>query len=179
MASGQVTTWKADKVHSRVEFSVAHMVVAEVTGRFRDFDVTMQTTKDDLTDAKIDATIQTPSIDTDNPNRDRHLSSDDFLNVEKYPEMHFKSTSVEKTGVNTYRITGDLTIRDITKSVVLDTRFNGSITDQGGHTRAGFKATTAIDRFEFGTKWNKMVEAGGLVAGRTVNITLLMEFQKQ
>ena len=175
----QTTTWIADKAHSRVQFAVSHLVIAEVTGRFKDFDVTLEQTKEDFTDSKIKAVIKTASIDTDNEFRDKDLRSDNFLNAEKYPEMVFKSTSFEETGKDTYKINGDLTIRDITKSVVLDAKLRGTIKDPYGNTRGGFKATTSINRFEFGAKWNKTIEGGGLVAGETVEITLLMEFVKQ
>lgn len=177
--SAQPTAWKSDKAHSRVDFSVSHMVIAEVTGRFKDFEVKLQQPREDLTDAVIEATIKTNSIDTDNEFRDKHLRSDDFLNAEKYPELKFKSTSIEKTGKDTYTIHGDLTIRDSTKNVALETKYKGEITDDRGTVKRAFKATTTIDRFEFGTKWNKVIEAGGLVAGREVSITLLMEFNKE
>lgn len=173
------TTWKLDRSHSNVKFTVAHLVIAEVDGRFKDFDATITHTKDDLSDMRVEATIKTASIDTDNERRDGHLRSDDFLNAEKYPEITFKTTKVEKTGADTYRITGDLTIRDITKPVVLDTKFGGTVKDPRGNTKSAFKATTKIDRFEFGTKWNNAIETGGLVAGRDINVTLLMSFTKQ
>jgi polyisoprenoid-binding protein YceI len=175
----QPATWKADKAHSQVKFSVNHLVIAEVTGRFKEFDVTLRHSKDDLTDAEIEATIKTASIDTDNEGRDKHLRSDDFLNAEKFPEIRFKSTSVEKTGKDTYRITGTLTIRDVTKPVVLETRYNGQVKDSRGNEKAGFKATTTIDRFVFGVKWDRAIETGGLVAGKDVEITLLMELGKE
>lgn len=173
------TTWKSDLSHSRVDFSVSHLVIAEVTGRFTQFDVTLQQGKDDFSDAKLEATIKTASINTDNENRDKHLRSDDFLNAEKFPEIKFKSTSFEKTGKDAYKITGDLTIRDVTKTVVLDAKYNGSVTDPWGSVKSAFKATTSVNRFDYGVKWNKMVEAGGLVAGDTVNITLLVELGKK
>ena len=173
------TTWKADKSHSQVQFSVSHMGIAEVTGRFTEFDVTVVGSEDDFADATIEATIKTPSINTDNERRDGHLRSDDFLNVEKFPEMNFRSTSVKKTGKDTYAISGDLTIRDVTKSVVLDTRFKGTIKDTRGGKKAAFKAVTTINRFEFGTKWKGVLDTGGLIAGENVDITLLMELNQQ
>jgi len=175
----QTTVWKTDKAHSQVNFSVSHLLIAEVTGRFNEFDATLSHIKEDFTDATIEATIKASSINTDNQMRDNHLRSDDFLNAEKYPNLIFKSTSIEKTGKNTYKIKGDLTVRDSTKSVVLDAKFNGQITDPKGNTKAGFKATTTIDRFEFGVKWNRALETGELLAGREITITLLMEFNKQ
>lgn len=173
------TKWTLDKSHSNVNFAVGHMVFSEVTGLFREFDATLVASKDDLTDAKIEATIKTASIDTQNERRDNHLRSDDFLNAEKFPEIKFVSTKVEKTGEKLYKITGNLTIRDVTKPVVLDTEFRGTVNDPWGNIKYGFKATTKIDRFEFGTTWNKALEAGGLVAGREIEITLLMQFAKE
>lgn len=173
------TIWKMDKNHSQVNFTVSHMVFSEVSGTFKNFDVMFDAAKDDFTDAKIEATIKTGSIDTQNENRDKHVKSDDFLNVEKFPEMKFKSTKIEQTGKDTYKITGDLTIRDITKSVTLDTKYKGSIKDTHGNTRVAFKATTTIDRFEFGTKWNRELDSGGLIAGKEIEITLIVELMKQ
>ena len=176
--SSSQTTWSIDRAHSRVTFTVTHMVVAELTGRFTDFDGTLVSSKEDFTDAKIGATIKTASVNTDNEFRDKHLRSDDFFNADSFPTITFASTGVEKTGADTYKITGNLTIRNITKSVVLETKYKGQVS-AGGGTKAGFKATTTIDRFEFGTKWNKAVDATSLIVGKSVEITLLLEFNKQ
>jgi polyisoprenoid-binding protein YceI len=168
--------WTLDKAHSQVNFSVSHLVVAEVTGGFNEFDVTFETTKEDFSDANITASIRTASIDTENEKRDGHLRADDFLNAEKFPLITFKSTGIEKTGDGRFNVTGDLTIRDVTKPVVLDMQFKGTIKDPWGGTRAGFRATTTINRFDYGVKWDAAVESGGLVAGKDVEITLLIEF---
>lgn len=173
------TTWVVDKAHTQVTFSVTHLLITEVTGRFTDFDITFHNANEDFSEGNIDIRIGAASVDTDIEKRDNHLRSDDFLNVEKFPNITFKSKSIEKTGENTYKLTGDLTIRDVTKSVVLDATYNGTVTDPWGVTKAGFKATTAINRFDFGVKWNKMMETGGLVAGEIVKIALLLEFNKQ
>ena len=175
----QGTQWKADRAHSQVKFSVSHMVIAEVTGRFKEFTVTLEQPGQDFGGSKLEADIKTGSVDTDIESRDKHLRSDDFLNAEKYPDITFKSTSFEKTGNDTYKIAGNLTIRDVTKQVVLEAKYNGAVTDPMGNTKAGFKATTTINRFDYGVKWNKTIEAGGLVAGENVEITLLMELAKQ
>lgn len=177
MAS-EKTSWVLDKSHSQVKFAVTHMVIAEVTGHFRDFDVKMAASKDDFADATIEAKIMTASVDTDNEKRDTHLRSNDFFNAEKFPEMKFTSKSVEKVSGNKYKITGDLTIRDVTKSVVLDTKLNGMVKDPWGNTRVGFKATTTIDRFEFGTIWSTALETGSLIVSKEVEVTLLLEFIK-
>jgi polyisoprenoid-binding protein YceI len=178
-SSSSQTVWKTDKSHSNVKFTVSHLVVSEVSGRFKDFDATLMNTKDDFSDMQIEATIKTGSVDTDNEKRDKHLRSEDFFNAEKYPDIKFKSNKVEKAGSDMFTITGDLTIRNITKPVVLNTKFGGTVKDPWGNTKAGFRATTMIDRFEWDVKWSKAVEAGGLVVGKDVEITLLFEFAKQ
>ncbi|HEY4644001.1 MAG TPA: YceI family protein [Bacteroidota bacterium] len=175
----QTTTWNIDPVHSRVEISVRHMLIAEVTGRFTDFGGSLVHTKEDFTDSKIEVVIKAKSINTDNEQRDNHLSSPDFLDAENYSDITFKSTAVEKTGNNTYRISGDLTIRGVTNPVVLDANYFGQVKDPYGNVRAGFKATASIDRFDYGVRWNQLLETGGLIVGETVNITLNVEFIKQ
>lgn len=172
------TTWRVDKGHSNVDFTITHLLISEVRGSFKEFDATLTSDRSDLSDMKLEATIKTASVFTDNERRDGHLRSNDFFNAEQYPEIKFKSTSVKKTGNDTYAITGDLTIRDITKPVVLETKYRGTVEAFGG-TRAAFKATTTIDRFEFGTTWDKKIETGGLVVGKEVNITLAMVFVKE
>ena len=173
----QNSGWKVDKVHTSVGFAVRHMVISEVTGNFKDFDITVSASKDDFSDAVIDATIKVASIDTDNERRDNHLKSDDFFYAEKFPEIKFRSTSFEKVGENKYNITGDLTIRDATKKVTFDATLNGMLKTSRG-VLAAWKATISINRFDFGLKWNRTIEAGGLIAGETVNITLVLELQK-
>ena len=174
----QKTGWNLDKAHSSVGFSVKHMVISEVTGNFKDFDVSFKSTKSDFTDVSVDATIKVGSINTDNEKRDGHLKTDDFFNAEKFPVITFKSASFEKVGDNKYKITGDLTIRDVTKKVTFDATYNGSIKAPWGAQIYSWKATVAINRFDFGLKWNKAIEAGGLIAGDTVNITLNLELNK-
>jgi polyisoprenoid-binding protein YceI len=171
--------WKSDLSHSRVDFNVTHLVISEVTGRFTDFDVTLTQGNEDFTGSTIEAKIRTKSINTDNARRDSHLRTDDFLNAEKYPEIKFTSTSFEKIGEDTYNITGDLTIRDVTKRVVLDTKYKGFVKTPWGDERAGFVGTTVINRFDYGVKWNNAIESGGLVAGKDVTITLRAELVKQ
>lgn len=173
------TIWKVDKAHSQVNFSVTHMVFSEVTGTFKEFDAKLTASKDDFTDAKVEATIKTASIDTQNEKRDGHVRSNDFLNVEQFPEITFTSTKFEQVGKENYKIFGDLTIRATTKPVVLDAKYKGTIKDSRGNTRIAFKATTSIDRFEFGTTWDASLESGGLIAGKEIEITLLFQFVKQ
>ena len=174
----QKTGWNLDKAHSSVGFSIKHMVISEVAGNFKDYDISFKSTKSDFTDASVDATIKVASINTDNEKRDGHLKTDDFFNAEKFPLITFKSTSFEKVGENKYKITGDLTIRDVTKKVTFDATYNGSIKAPWGAVINSWKATLAINRFDYGLKWNKAIEAGGLIVGDSVNITLNLELNK-
>jgi polyisoprenoid-binding protein YceI len=173
------TTWRVDKSHSKMMFTVRHMLVSEVPGYFKEWDMKITSSKDDWTDATVEAVVQTASINTDNERRDADLRSDNFFNAEKFPEMKFVSTAFEKVGEKKYRIKGNLTIRDVTKEVVFDAELLGMINDPRAGTRVGWKATTQINRFDFGLKWNRMIETGGLVVGETVNISVMLELIKQ
>jgi polyisoprenoid-binding protein YceI len=170
--------WKLDKNHSSIGFSVKHLVISTVSGNFKDFDITLTTAKDDFSDAAVQAVIKTASINTDNTARDNHLKSDDFFNAEKFTEIKFTSTSFEKIGEGKYKITGDLTIRDVTKKVVFDAVYNGSIKTPWGNTAMSWTAATVINRFDYNLKWNKALESGGLIAGQDVTITINLEMDK-
>jgi polyisoprenoid-binding protein YceI len=173
----QTGNWVVDKPHTNVKFSVAHLVISDVDGNFKSFDGTMEASKPDFSDAKITFTADVNSISTDNEMRDNHLKSDDFLNAAKYPQIKFVSTSFTPQGDNKYKLVGDLTIRDVTKSVTFDVKYGGTVVAMGG-THAGFKATAKIDRFDYNLKWSKTTEAGGLVAGKDVEITINADFKK-
>ena len=175
-ASAQ-SDWKLDKAHSSVTFTVRHMVISDVTGSFKDFTISLKSEKDDFSDATVQSTIKVGSISTDNTMRDNHLKSDDFFNAEKFPEINFKSTSFEKLSETKYKITGDLTIRDVTKNVTFDATLNGTLKTSRG-TLSAWKATTTINRFDYNLKWNKTIESGGLIVGQDVVITLNMELNK-
>ena len=173
------STWEVDKVHTNVLFNVSHMVVAEITGNFTDFNATITGTKADYSDAQAEMTIKVASISTDNEKRDAHLKSNDFFAVDKFPEITFKSTSFKKTGDNTYKITGDFTMRGVTKTIELDAKFKGEINDPWGNTKSGWKVTGSLDRFDYGVDWNKAIEAGGFVVGKNIDITINAEFAKK
>ena len=173
----QAGNWTVDKAHTNVKFSVSHLVISDVDGTFKSFDGNMDASKPDFSDAKINFTVEVASINTDNDQRDNHLKSDDFLNAAKYPQMKFVSTSFTPQGDNKYKLVGNLTIRDITKPVTFDVKYGGTASAFGG-THAGFKATTKIDRFDYNLKWSKATEAGGLVAGKDVEITINVDFKK-
>jgi polyisoprenoid-binding protein YceI len=171
------TKWIADKSHSKIQFNVTHMVISEVAGMFKSFDINVQSSKDDFSDANIDFTADVASIYTDNDRRDAHLKSDDFFNAEKFPKMIFKGKSFKKIEGNNFKLTGDLTIRDITKEVTLDVVYNGTV-QAWGKTVAGFKIKGAINRFDYNLKWNTILEAGGAVVAKTVYINIDLELQK-
>ena len=171
------TKWNLDKGHSNVKFSVTHMVVAETEGYFKLFDGTMENTKPDYSDAKINFTVDVASINTDNERRDQHLKSDDFFNAEKFPQMKFESTSFTPQGNNKYKLTGNLTIRDVTKPVTFDVTYGGILTTSRGST-IGFKASGTINRFDYGLKWDRATESGGLVVGKDVEIIVKLEMRQ-
>jgi polyisoprenoid-binding protein YceI len=173
----QAGTWTVDKPHTNVKFSVAHLVISDVDGNFKSFDGTMESSKPDFSDAKITFTADVNSVNTDNEMRDNHLKSDDFFNAAKFPQIKFVSTSFTPLGDNKYKLVGNLTIRDVTKPVTFDVKYGGTVVAMGG-THAGFKATTKIDRFDYNLKWSKATEAGGLVAGKDVEITINADFKK-
>ncbi len=172
------TKWTVDKAHSKVHFSVTHMVISDVTGEFKNYDVYVETNGDDFTNAKIDFWADVNSISTDNDARDKHLKSDDFFNAAKYPKITFKSKSMTKVGDGKYKLVGDFTIRDVTKEITLDVEYRGMVKDPWGNTKAGFKITGDINRFDYNLKWNALVETGGLVVGKDVKMIIDLELQK-
>lgn len=173
------TNWNVDASHSRLSFSVSHMMISEVEGKFKIFNGTINSPTDDFQNAKIEFTVDVASINTDDEKRDGHLKSDDFFNAEKYPKMTFKGTSFKKTSGNKYTLTGDLTIRDITKKVTFDVIYNGTKNDPWGNTKAGFKLNGKINRLDYNLKWNVALEAGGVLVGEDVNIVCDIELAKQ
>ena len=177
-AFAQGAVWKSDVAHSRVGFFVTYMVVGEVEGRFTDYTATLTQGNEDFSGSTVEATIKTASINTNNDARDKHLRSDDFFNSDKYPAIVFKSTSFVKTGDKTYVIKGDLTMREVTKPVELASTMTGMIKDASGKTRVAFKATTTINRTEYGVKWTKALESGELVVSDDVRVDLAFQFVK-
>jgi polyisoprenoid-binding protein YceI len=176
-AFAQGTKWTLDKGHSNVKFTITHMVVSEMDGSFRIFDGSLEHSKPDFSDAKVNFTIDVASINTDNERRDGHLKSDEFFNAEKYPKMTFQSTSMKSLGNNKYELTGNLTIRDVTKPATFQVTHGGVLTTAQG-AKAGFKATTTINRFDYNLKWDRATETGGLVVGKEVTITVNVELNK-
>jgi polyisoprenoid-binding protein YceI len=168
-------TWEIDKVHSRAGFTVKHMVISNVEGKFDDFSGTINFDGKDFAAATVVVSINPASINTGNTTRDKHLKSPDFFAADSLPQMGFKSTKVIPGKDNTFQIVGDLTMRGVTKEVTLDAVFNGTVKGMQGDTRAGFSATTTINRQDWGVSWSKTLDSGGLVASNDVKITLEVE----
>jgi polyisoprenoid-binding protein YceI len=175
----QATVWKSDVAHSSIQFSVRHMMIAEVTGSFDSFDITMVQQGDSYADGKITAVLETKSINTKVVDRDNHLRSPDFFDAEKYPTISFKSTSFEQKEEDRFVLHGDLTIRDITKPVIFNVEYLGQTVDPWGNLRSAFKATTKINRYDFGLQWNQALETGGVLVGKEVTITITAQLVRQ
>lgn len=173
------SNWGVDVSHSNVLFTVSHLVVSDVQGYFKEFDATLGYTKEDFSDATATMTIKVNSINTGIEKRDAHLKSDDFFAADKFAEITFTSKSFKKTGKNTFKITGDLTMRGTTKTVELDAVYRGEIKDPWGNTKSGWKINGSVNRFDYGLKWNAAMETGGLVVGENVDITINLEMVKK
>jgi len=171
-------TWEVDTVHSSVEFVVRHLMVAKVRGRFERLTATLEV-GDDPAQSKATAAIEAASIATREQRRDDHLKSADFLEVDKFPTIDFKSTAFSHVAGPQWSLKGDLTIHGVTREVTLDTEFVGVTADPWGGQRVGFSATTEIDREEFGLTWNQALEAGGWVVGQQVEIEIEIEAVRQ
>ena len=173
------TTWQIDPTHSHVEFAVKHLMIATVKGRFADVQGSIVANDDNPNDARIDVTIAAASIDTRQDQRDAHLRSPDFLDVERFPTITFRSKRIEARKGDEFRIVGDLTIRDTTREVTLDAEHTGRARDPWGNERAAFTATTKVNRKEYGLTWNQALEAGGVLVGDDLKITIDVELVKQ
>lgn len=174
------TVWSVDPVHSEIGFSVKHMMISRAKGTFDQFDATLKVDVEDLTDAEIEVVIDVASINTSDENRDGHLRSADFFDVENYPNMTFVGKEVKKTGESEYDVTGDLTIKGTTKEVTVDVTYEGQSKDpMSGNIVAGFSGQTTVNRKEFGLTWNATLETGGVLVGEDVRINIEMELHKQ
>jgi len=171
--------WNVDTAHSSIHFSVRHMVVSKVRGRFASWKANLDLgSTDDLSDAQVDVTIDASSIETGVADRDNHLRSADFLNVEAFPELRYRSKRVEKTGKSSFRVVGDLTIAGVTREVPLDVSYGGRAKDPWGNEKALFSAETSINRQDFGLKWNQLLEAGGVLVGDKIEIEIELQAVK-
>ncbi|MGP9537701.1 YceI family protein [Brachybacterium sp. AOP43-C2-M15] len=171
--------WTIDPGHSRIGFSARHAMVTKVRGAFNDVTGEASFDEADPGSARVQVVVRTESVDTRNPQRDEHLRSADFLDVESHPEMTFTSTSVEEVDDNGYIVVGELTIRDTTRSMSIPLRFVGVDTDPFGNVRAGFEGTRRLDRRDWGISWNTPLDSGGLLVGDRIQLEFEMSLIKQ
>jgi polyisoprenoid-binding protein YceI len=167
-------TWLIDPSHSDIQFTARHMMISKARGRFRTFSGTIHI--DEVPErSSVAVTIEAASIDTGDEDRDRHLRSPDFLDVERFPEISYRSTSVRPGTSDRWAVTGDLTVRDVTRPVTLDVEFCGAAVDPWGKMRAGFLGATEINRDDFDITWNQMLESGGFLVGKGVKVDVDVE----
>jgi polyisoprenoid-binding protein YceI len=169
-----LTKWVVDPAHSEFLFKVKHMMISTVTGRFESFNATVEAAGDDFTKAAINVEVDVDSINTNNEDRNNHLKSDDFFNAERFPRITFSSTYFDGE-----KLTGDLTIRDVTKEVSLQVESNGIAVDPYGQTKAGFELAGEISRKEFGLMWDVVTEAGSVVVSDKVKMVIDIQFIRQ
>ncbi|MED4963656.1 YceI family protein [Heyndrickxia coagulans] len=173
------TKWAVDYAHSTIDFTVKHMMISKVKGSFQNFEVELEADPQDLTDANISFIIDASSISTKNDDRDNHLRSADFLDVEQYPKITFVSKSVTKAGNNEYNVTGDLTIHGVTKEETFKVTFEGiSKNPMSGAETAGFSAEGTVKRSNYGLTWNAALETGGVLVGDEIKFTVELEASK-
>lgn len=173
------STWTVDPAHSSLEFSAKHMMVTTVRGQFTQFTAEIEADPTDLTDSNIAFTVDVASVDTRNADRDTHLRSADFFDVEKYPQMTFKATKIASKGHNEYDVTGDLTIKDVTHPATFTMTFEGQHKDPWGNEKAGFTGEAKLSRKDWGLTWNVALEAGGVLVSDQIKVTLDIQAAKQ
>ena len=172
-------SWLIDSAHTEANFAVRHMMISHVRGRFERLSGTVEFDEAQPVNTKVDVIVETASINTREEKRDAHLKSPDFFDVEKYPQLTFKSKRVDVQDATHARLIGDLTIRDVTRQVALDVEYNGSAKSPWGTTSAGFSARTSIKRKDWGLNWNVALETGGWLVGDEVQISIELEIVKQ
>ena len=173
------TKWSLDPMHSELQFKIKHLMISNVSGALKNFQAEVESEDEDFTTAEISLTAQMDSISTNNEQRDTHLRNSDFFEVEKYPELKFKSTKVEKVDSNTFVVYGELTMKGVTKRIKLNAEFNGIVKDPWGNERAAFTVTGKINRTNWGMNFNSVMETGGVMLGEEVKINSELEFLKQ
>jgi polyisoprenoid-binding protein YceI len=174
-----ITKWVIDPMHSEVQFKVKHLVISTVSGFFKSFEGTLETDGDDFENANIYFALNIDSIDTNQSQRDEHLKSPEFFDAAQFPQITFKSTSFKKTDDDEFKLTGDLTVKGVTKTVTLNAEFGGSTDDFYGNTKAGFEVTGKINRKDFGLTWDGVTEAGSVVVGEDIKLLINIQFAKQ
>jgi polyisoprenoid-binding protein YceI len=174
-ATGRADTYTVDKAHSEVTFSVRHMGVSKVGGRFNDVSGTIEGDPKKPETGKVDFVIKTTSIDTNQEGRDKHLRSADFFDVEKFPEITFKSSKITAKGAGKYEVAGTLTMHGVSKEITLPVTMAGPIPDGRGGQKVGFETATTINRKDYGISWNKALDAGGVVVSDEVQVDISFE----
>jgi polyisoprenoid-binding protein YceI len=177
--SKQPMSWNIDTHHTSIQFTVRHMMISKVRGEFEKFSGTVNLDDHNPANTTVDITVEAASINTHEPQRDGHLRSPDFLNADQYPNLTFKSKRVEVLGKDRARLVADLTIRDVTREIVLDVEYTGMAKSPFGTTNAGFTATTRINRKDWNLTWNMALETGGVLVAEEVNISVELELVKQ
>ncbi|MCF6132490.1 YceI family protein [Flavobacterium wongokense] len=173
------STWAIDPTHSEIGFKVKHMMFTNVSGKFDQFDALIENQDDAFETSQISFTAQVNSINTGNADRDNHLRSADFFDVENFAVLNFKSTSVKKINEGTFEINGDLTIKDVTKNITLETEYSGQMKDPWGNTKIGLSVNGKINRKDFALSWNAALETGGVLVGEEIKLSAEMQFVKQ
>jgi polyisoprenoid-binding protein YceI len=163
-------TYTIDPTHSRIGFVARHAMVTKVRGSFNEFAGSGYFDAEDPASSRLELTIEAASIDTRNADRDGHLKSNDFFDMERYPQISFASTAVEQLDAETYRVTGDLTIKGVTKPVSVDFEYTGTAVDPYGNTRIGLEGSTSVNRKDWGVNWNAALEAGGVLVSEKVTL---------
>jgi polyisoprenoid-binding protein YceI len=176
MATSQ---WALDPAHSEITFKVKHLMITNVTGTFGSFEASAETEEEDFSTAKITFSADVTSINTNSEQRDGHLKSGDFFDTEKYPRLSFSATAMDKVDEDTFKMTGDLTIKDVTNSVVLNVEFGGITKDPWGQTKAGFTISGKINRKDFGLDWNAVLETGGVLVSEEVRLNCEIQLTKK
>jgi polyisoprenoid-binding protein YceI len=173
------TKWSIDKAHSQVQFKVKHLMITTVTGTVKNYDAVIETNGDDFSGVKINFSADSNSIDTGSEQRDGHLKGDEFFASEKYPQLHFISTGMDKKSATEYILTGNLTIRDKTNPVTLNVEFGGITNDPWGNTKAGFEVTGKINRKDFGLSFHVVNETGNLLVSDEIKLLAEIQLVKQ
>ncbi|GAB3720273.1 YceI family protein [Spirosoma lituiforme] len=172
------TKWVIDPMHSEIQFKVKHLVISTVTGTFRNFEGGATTEHDDFDNAEVHFSLDVDSVDTNQEMRDTHLKAADFFDAETYPKINFKSTSFKKIDDDEYAMTGDLTIKGVTKPVTLKAEYGGTAKDGYGNQKFGFEVTGKINRKEFGLTYNALTETGGLALGEDIKLSANIQLAK-
>jgi polyisoprenoid-binding protein YceI len=173
------STWTIDLTHSEIGFKVKHMMFTNVSGKFNTVEANIENEDDNFETSKINFSAEVHSVDTNNQDRDNHLKSADFFDVENFPKLSFVSTDILKVNDGEYKITGDLTIKDVTKNITLSTEYSGAMKDPWGNTKVGLSINGNINRKDFGLTWNSALETGGVLVGEDVKLVAEIQFIKQ